>query len=297
MTTYFAPFRFRSAARPRVAQLAVILAASGLLGVGCGSAGSVSSQVSSGTPVGTGDKAENGLVAVDEPNITASIDGTTLTVNVPVTSLLDRDAVGSLKLRLQDVAGSHDRGVINLPYSLAAGASATLSGTLGAPADVASQSDFVKWNVRIDDDSASGLRVTRSLLYVLPFDELTVEGPATVRKGREVSYRVRTEDAFKHHQPLGAKQVTFDLTQNDTLVQTQTVTTEASGDAEVRLSIDQPGEFKVRARLDTQGVTSELQDAVTVDDSVQKLLLTTDKPIYQPGQIINLRALFAAPGH
>ena len=160
--------------------------------------------------------------------------------------------MGSLKLRLQE-AGSHDRGVIHLPYSLAAGASATL-GTLGWLMSPVSW--IAEWNVRIDDDSASGLRVTRSLAYVLPFDVDRRGARATVRKGREVSYRVRTEDAFKHHQPLGAKQVTFDLTQNDTLVQTQTVTTEASGDAEVRLFIDQPGEFKVRARLDTQGVTS-----------------------------------------
>jgi hypothetical protein len=91
-----------------------------------------------------------------------------LTVNVPVTSLLDRDAAGMLKLRLQDVDGSKDRGVVDLPYSLAAGATATLTGTLAAPTSVSSQSDFVQWNVRVDDGTTGALRVTRSLRGAAP---------------------------------------------------------------------------------------------------------------------------------
>lgn len=296
MNAHVAKARLGSGARPRVAQLALLLAASGFLAVACGSSSPRGSQVVGGAPIGSGDVKANGEVSVDEAGITGQIADSTLTVNVPVTSLLDRDSAGTLKLRLQDVDGLRDRAVVDLPYSLAAGASATLSATLAAPEGVLNQADFVKFNVRVEDSDKNDLHVTRSLFYVLPFEELTVEGPATVRKGREVSYRVRTEDAFKHHQPLGGEQVIFDLTQNDQVVQTQTVSTELTGDAEVRLSVDQPGDFKVRARLDTQGITSTLEDSVTVDDNAQKLLLTTDKPVYQPGQVINLRALSLQQG-
>jgi hypothetical protein len=289
------PFRFRSVSRPRFAQLAFVLAASGLFGVACGSSGSTESHVPAGPKVGNTDKPDNGVVSVDEPNIAGSITGTDLTVNVPVTSLVDHATAGTLKLRLQDVDGLTDRGVVDLPYSLAARESATLTGTLTAPADATTQSDFVKSNVRVDDDSAGGLRVTRSLMYVVPLDELTVEGPSTVHKGREVSYRVRTDDGIKH-QPLAGRKVTFELHQNDKVVQTQTVATQMTGDAEVRLTLKDPGDFKVLARLDTQGVSTDLEDPVTVSADVQKLLLTTDKPIYQPGQVINLRALSLTQG-
>jgi len=43
--------------------------------------------------------------------------------------------------------------------------------------------------------------------------------------------------------------------------------------------------------MSAHGTRTELKDPVRVDDTQQKLLLTTDKPIYQPGQVINLRAL------
>ncbi|HEY1536150.1 MAG TPA: hypothetical protein VGF76_19150, partial [Polyangiaceae bacterium] len=229
-------FHLRSISRPRFAQLALVLAASGLFGVACGSGGGAGFQVLPGPRVGATDKPDNGLVSVDEPNITGSIDGTTLSVNVPVTSLVDHGTTGTLKLRLQDVDGLTDRGVIDLPYSLAAGESQTLSGTLPAPAAATTQSDFVKSNVRVDDGRPAGLRVTRSLMYVLPLDELTVEGPSSVHKGREVSYRVRTQDGLKH-QPLADRKVTFELHQNDKVVQTQTVATQVTGDAEVRLTL------------------------------------------------------------
>jgi alpha-2-macroglobulin-like protein len=290
-------FRFRSASRPRFAQLALVLAASGLFGVACGSGSGVSgvSHVSADPKLGNTDKPDNGVVSVDEPNITGSIDGTTLAVNVPVTSLVDHDTTGTLKLRLQDVDGLTDRGVVDLPYSLAAGESATLSGTLTAPTDASTQSDFVKSNVRVDDGSPGGLRVTRSLMYVLPLDEVTVEGPSTVHKGREVSYRVRVQDGIKH-QPISDRKVTFELRQNDKVVQTQTISTQVTGDAEARLTLKNPGDYKVLAHLESQGVSIDLQDPVTVSNDVQKLLLTTDKPIYQPGQVINLRALSLTQG-
>ncbi|HEY5375775.1 MAG TPA: alpha-2-macroglobulin family protein, partial [Polyangiaceae bacterium] len=290
-------FRFRSASRPRFAQLALVLAASGLFGVACGSGSGVSrtSHVSADPKLGNTDKPDNGVVSVDEPNISGAIDGSTLTVNVPVTSLVDHDATGTLNLRLQDVDGLTDRGVVALPYSLAAGESATLSATLAAPADATTPSDFVKSNVRVDDGSPGGLRVTRSLMYVLPLDELTVEGPSTVHKGREVSYRVRVQDAIKH-QPISDRKVTFELRQNDKVVQTQTISTQVSGDAEARLTLKNPGDYKVLAHLESQGVSTDLEDPVTVSNDVQKLLLTTDKPIYQPGQVINLRALSLTQG-
>jgi len=271
--------------RTRVSLFALSLAASSVGGLGCGSSSS-----SPTTGVGSSGRADNGIVSVDKQGLTGSIDGTTLTVNVPVTSLVDHEASGNLRLHLQSVDGKSDLGSVDLPYTLAAGDHQTLTGTLTAPTGVTTQSDYVLQSVRVDDGTESGLRVIKSLLYVLPLTDLTVEGPSTLRPGREASYRVRAEDG-RLHRPLPNQAVTFDLLQDDQVVQSKTVQTADSGDAQVKFAVDAAGDFKVRARIDQNGVGTELIDSVSATAATQKLLLTTDKPIYQPGQLINLRAL------
>ncbi len=271
--------------RSRVSVLALLLAASGAGGIGCGSSGS-----GAPTHIGNSGRNDNGVVSVDKQNLTGSIDGSTLTVNVPVTSLVTHATSGTLKLHLQSVDGATDFGSVDLPYTLAAGDHQTLTGSLQAPANIKTQSDYVLQSVRIDDGTTNGLRVIKSLLYVLPLTDLTVEGPSTLRAGREASYRVRAEDGFKH-QPLSSQAVTLDLLQGDQVVQSKTVQTAAAGDSEVKFTVDAAGSFQVRAQLQSNGVPLELVDTVSATAATQKLLLTTDKPIYQPGQLINLRAL------
>src|SRR6185436_10122835 len=117
--------------RFRTAPFVFLLAASLSAGAACGSG---SSKPQSTVVVeGSGDHPENGVVSVDEAAIRGSIDDGTLTVNVPVTSLLDHDASGKLILHLTSVDGADELGSVELPYSLAAGESSTLSGSLTAP--------------------------------------------------------------------------------------------------------------------------------------------------------------------
>ncbi|HXK19663.1 MAG TPA: MG2 domain-containing protein, partial [Polyangiaceae bacterium] len=92
--------------------------------------------------------------------------------------------------------------------------------------------------------------------------------------------------------PVEGQDVTFEVVQNDgTVVSTQDTATEATGDAEVQMRVDAPGDYKVRAHMASQGTKAKLEDGVKADAGMGKLLLTSDKPIYQPGQRINLRAL------
>lgn len=286
-------FAFRSlrSLRFRSAPLALLLAASVGAAVACGS----SSKHPSSTVVvsGAGDRTENGVVSVDEAKIRGTIVNGKLSVDIPVKSLVAERTTGSLKLHLTNVDGKDELGAVDVPYALDAEESATLSATLAAPKHLAAQQDLVSFSVRLDDGAKDGLRVTRSLMYVVPLLDLSVEGPATLRPMRDGFYRVRVQNQLDKA-PVEGQGVTFELLENDEVVQTQDVMTEATGDAQVQLQVDHPGDFKVRAHMASNATKTELSDGVHVDAGVGKLLLTSDKPIYQPGQLIHLRALSLA---
>src|SRR3954463_7997066 len=180
--------RFRSA--PFVFLLATSLGA----GVACGS-DSGSGHPSPPVVKGTGDHADDGVVSVDEAKLRGRIEDGPLAVEVPVTSLVDHTASGTVVLHLTSVDGADGLASVELPYSLKAGKSATLSASLDAPEGITEQADLVRWNVRIDDGTAkSNLRITRSLMYVVPLLDLRVEGPAPLHPGRDPYYRVRVQD-------------------------------------------------------------------------------------------------------
>jgi hypothetical protein len=243
---------------------------------------------------GAGDHPQNELVSVDEARIRGSIEDGTLSVDVPVKSLVDHAASGTLTLHLTSVDGKDELGNAELSYSLEAGETATLSASVTAPEGIAEQADLVRYNVRIDDGTPkSELRVTRSLMYVVPLLDLRVEGPATLRPERDAYYRVRVQNTLDNS-PVVDQPVTFEVVENDEVVQTQEATTEMTGDAELQIRVDHPGDFKVRAKMASHGTRTLLEDGMKVSSAAGKLLLTSDKPIYQPGQVINLRALSLA---
>src|SRR5690242_5198236 len=128
----------RTGTRLRSTSFVLLLAACFSVACGDGDARPRSTVV-----VGNGDHADNGVLSVDEPKIRGSIEDGTLSVDVPVTSLVDKDISGKLNLRLISVDGAKELGTVELPYELAAGASDTLTASLDAPPDLAAQSDLV----------------------------------------------------------------------------------------------------------------------------------------------------------
>jgi hypothetical protein len=267
------------------AALFVLVAAAGPFSA-CGS----DDRRHSNVVVGDGDQDRNGDLSVDESAITGNIEDGYLKVDVPVTSLVDKRIGGKLKLRLLSVDGERELGTVDLPYDLEAEASDILSAELQAPDGIELQSDLVRFNVRVDDNKAGGLRVTRSLMYVVPLYDLRLEGPGKLRKGRSAAYRVRAENAL-NRQPLEGLDVTLEVLSEEELMEVHEVVTGPAGDAEIEMAVGAPGELELRTSTRAHGTRARLVDRVTIEDSAHKLLLTTDKPVYQPGQIINLRSL------
>ncbi|HVW28074.1 MAG TPA: MG2 domain-containing protein [Polyangiaceae bacterium] len=241
--------------------------------------------------VGKTDNPSNGIVQVDEANLTATVAGGELRLDIPVTPLRNT-ANGELKVSMISVDGTKTLETVSVSYDV--NAAQTLHTTLRVPADIAGQADWVKYSVLITDDASTELRVTSSALRVVKPYEVRLEGPATVSSNKTVTYRVRAQQPMTLS-PLGGVPVELDLTNGDKTVKTLTATTTDTGDAVFDVAVTDTGSYSLAAKTSQQGTTAVVSGAVTVAAPDQKVLLTTDKPIYQPGQTIHLRTLALEP--
>lgn len=258
-----------------------------LVGVGACSGGSDSHRV-----VGSVDHGSNGSISVNEAGIAAVVQNGTLALTIPVTG--QKNASGTLSISLVLVDDSKTISTTSAPYNVSPGASATLQATLPVPADVKGQPDWAKYSILIVDGVASPLRVTTSLLRVVGPYELRLEGPSTIASGKPGSYRVVAERPTTKA-PVSGVPVGLTLTPGSGSATTLGGTTSATGEAIFPVTLTNAGSYALQATGTASGTTTTLADTVAVQAPGQKILLTTDKPLYQPGQTIHLRALALAP--
>jgi uncharacterized protein YfaS (alpha-2-macroglobulin family) len=260
-----------------------------LLLAGCGGLGE-RSEAPPGGPVGTQDNPRTLRIAVDEARITGQVSAGAMHLQIPVSNADAQESAGSLTVAIVSVDGAKTLATQQVPFRIGPGASSTLAVDLAAIADVTNQADWVRYSVLLTSPDVTELRVARSLLTVLGHYEVRIEGPTTVTRGRHASYRVQTQDPVTH-QLLALTPVQLVVRQNDQVVLTQTGTTSDKGDAVFDVVLDVDGNVTVEAQATLQGTHVDVSDSATVKPPGNRILLTTDKPIYQPGQTIYLRAL------
>jgi hypothetical protein len=243
-----------------------------------------------------GDRTDNGVIAIDKTSIVGSLDGGTLHLTIPVRSIADRGASGLLLVTLLDVQGLKTQAQAKASYSVPSGATSVLHVDVSAPPGVSGQADLALWNIRVEDDKPNSIRVTRSVLMVVPPYEVWLEGPSTVTQGRDVSYRVRAQNGVTRA-PAGGVNVSLDfLAKDGSLANTASGQTNDTGEVFFPISLAQSGDFKAQAHTSQNGITPSVQDSVSVSALGPKVFLTSDKPIYQPGQTLNLRTLTLTAG-
>jgi hypothetical protein len=240
--------------------------------------------------VGRPDNPDDGSLVIDEAGLTGSLSAGSLQVAIPLSA--HAGVSGKLIVRVVSVDGSKELGNTTVDYALGAGETTTLDATLSGPAKVTAQADLAAYNVIVEDSRVDGARVIRSLMYVIPLYEVALEGPATLRKGKPGSYRIKTQDGLSKR-PLPGFDVDLDL-ERDGKIERQTLKTSETGDVVLPLATDAAGTIKLRLASAHYGTSAELQQQLEVTEDGPKLLLTTDKPIYKPGQVIHLRSLLLA---
>ncbi|GMV39702.1 MAG: hypothetical protein AMXMBFR64_14180 [Myxococcales bacterium] len=242
-----------------------------------------------GDHIKTPDTPSNGLLTIDEAKITATVDGKNLVVSIPALAMV-ASAKGTLTASIVEVDGAKVASSITVHYDIAEGQTKALEATLALPESATSQPALAAWVLRVEQKGDKPLKVTRSLLHLVPPYEVVLEGPKTLLAGKGAAYRVLANDPIGHG-PLEGVPVKLTLTDEAGKATVLEGITGMTGDAIFDVTLPTPGEMEVVAEGKAQGTMAVVADTITVSEKGRKVLLTTDKPLYQPGQTIHMRAL------
>jgi hypothetical protein len=241
-------------------------------------------------PVGRPDQIQSLLLRIVESDVVGTVGATgQLQLQIPLANSGIFAASGALTATIASVDGQKTFDSRRVPYVVGAGQTTRLTAQLAVPPGVVAQPDWSTFNVVVEG-GAQGLRMVRSLLTVVGAYDVELEGPAAISTTRTASYRVRAQNPTTHLPLVGVK-VGLVVRSGGAIVATYQGETGDKGDAIFDVALDQVGDVVVEATGATQGTTTVISDGAKVEAPGSKVLLTTDKPIYQPGQIIHLRAL------
>ncbi len=232
-------------------------------------------------PGGTG-------LSIDESKIVGTATGSELALNIPIALQNGRQS-GELTIQLLELVSGKAVTKVQVPYDVTAGTPQALAASIPLPSDLNRQAPMVQYVLRVDAVD-QGISIKRSLLYAAQPYELRLEGPSTPRSDKKAVYRMVTENPLAH-QPLAQFPVTLTLQQDGQAASTYSGSSDNFGVFEQELSLPVAGQYSIAANTQQGPIVAGVTDSLKVQDPSSKVLLTTDKPIYQPGQVIHLRML------
>lgn len=229
---------------------------------------------------------QNATIRIEADALAARLEGAQVQADIPITGLVT--GVGSVDVSLRSVDDAEIFASARVEYAVLAGETRPFPASLALPAPVSDQAGLVQYNLVVRD--AGQVRVIKSLQHAVPPYEVVVEGPGRLTAGKQVSYRVAARHPLTRA-ALPEQSLELVLSAADGTAQRHALTTDDSGTASLELSLPQAGDYSVSASTSAFGVGASVAESVEVASPSRRLLLTTDKPIYKPGQTIHLRTL------
>ena len=152
--------------------------------------------------------------------------------------------------------------------------------------------DRLHYRFVYDDGKRVGLEDTESISEVLRRPVVHIIGAQSYLSGAEAAVRVVVTD--ERNQPVGgASSLRVQLAapgQSNRVLFTGPLNPHGTAQAQFRLPAGLKGNYSLRYTVDTPIGSTEFTQAVRLEDKVA-ILLSTEKPLYQPGQIMHVRAL------
>src|SRR5437016_5601705 len=155
--------------------------------------------------------------------------------------------------------------------------------------------DLVWHRVRyryVYDDQKPALEGTESISQILRTPVVHILGQQSYLAGGPAAVRVIVTDS-KNEAIAGAASVRIDLSipdQKSRVLFTGRLNHRGTTEAQFRFPAGLVGRYPLRYVVDTPIGSTEFTQQVRLEDKAS-ILLTTEKPIYQPGQTIHVRAL------
>ncbi len=120
-------------------------------------------------------------------------------------------------------------------------------------------------------------------------------GQDTASPGTSLAYRVFAQDA-KTGKTIHGSTVQMELYKGDTLVEQVELDSDTGDESDSKLKIppDASGEMEVVWKVSSIHGTDTVRQPITIEPQY-KMLLTTDKPIYKPNQVIHIRTIVMEP--
>ncbi|MDA1191728.1 MAG: MG2 domain-containing protein, partial [Candidatus Poribacteria bacterium] len=156
--------------------------------------------------------------------------------------------------------------------------------------------DPQRYWARAEWDGIVPLKRTVNLSDLLGVLDTELKGQDTWQAGMSGAMRVIARDA-KTQQPIANATVRAELRQGETTLTTTERTTNPAGAADLRFELpdDTVGEAKLVISVITPMGDDRIEQAIRITNA-RKIMLTTDKPLYQPSQRIHLRAVTLRAG-
>ncbi|MDF1563606.1 MAG: alpha-2-macroglobulin family protein [Deltaproteobacteria bacterium] len=232
-------------------------------------------------------------LSLDEARITARVEGSTATVSLPLTATKGGTVSGKIVLQLVDLSGEKDTvvGEADRRFSLAGGSERFELALPGVDAGL-DREDLARYLIRYEIRSGGEtIFGGRDLWVALSKAELILLTPTELAAGQPTFARAFARDPASGR-PLEGARLTLTFVDADEVASTlATATTDAEGRA--NLAIVAPEVIAtgtLEALLEAGELTAELRQPLRITRR-QTVLLTTDKPRYQPGQTMHLRVL------
>jgi len=233
-----------------------------------------------------------GVLSIDETKLRATVDGDKLFIDIPLKKLSGDALRGTAYASVVDLDGAAlTSGDADFSLGEDGNARVTLDATELPAAGEEEVLHLVKYGITTGNHELSGVR---SLFFSLPKFDLRTRFPSTLYADGTAKVRVFLIDPTRNA-PLADMPVKLEMARKleDGLGEPTTIEaiTNEAGTAVFDVPAEAVGDYVMTATSTAQGyIVGQVEDDVSVVRTA-RVLVTTDKPMYKPGQKMDVRAL------
>jgi hypothetical protein len=237
-----------------------------------------------------------GPLSMEETDIAGVLDGSDLVLSLVLRREGEGHIAGRVVALVQPVDGtSQVQGVASFQFdSGAETVTVRLPAPTGLDVPATQAAHILRYRVESNVGTLTGLR---SLFVVLPKGQVVLLGPKAYTQGESTRVKLFARNPVSSlplaNQNVSLKAVlTVDDNGTPRLVErTINVTTDGFGAAQADLVFDEAGSLDLSALTTAEGGTQVQALATAEVVRLRRVLVTTDKPLYQPGQEMHVRVL------